>query len=93
MRTNAREVCGHNLVGQDPSDSKSNRLHVDIFRCCFHSVGAYSIDSFKMLSNSHEVSNFNQLFLKLIGSFVTNHQFSPDIDANSYANQSHVVLT
>ena len=23
------------IVGQDPSDSKSNRLHVDIFRFCF----------------------------------------------------------
>ena len=25
------------IVGQDPSDSKSNQLHVDIFRACFHS--------------------------------------------------------
>jgi hypothetical protein len=65
MRTSAQEVCGHNLVGQDPSDSKSNRSHVDIFQCCFHSFGAYSIDSSKMLGNSHEVSNFNRLFLKL----------------------------
>ena len=32
-------------VGQDPSDSKSNRLHVDIVRFCFHSFGVYSIDS------------------------------------------------
>ena len=23
------------IVGQDPNDSKSNQLHVDIFRCCF----------------------------------------------------------
>ena len=23
------------IVGQDPSDSKFNRLHVDIFRFCF----------------------------------------------------------
>ena len=23
------------IVGQDPSDSKSNQLHVDIFRGCF----------------------------------------------------------
>ena len=23
------------IFGQDPSDSKSNRLHVDIFQCCF----------------------------------------------------------
>ena len=48
------------ILGQDPSDSKSNRLHVDIISqlCCFHSFGAYSIDSSK-------VSNVNQLFLKL----------------------------
>ena len=23
------------IIGQDPSDSKSNQLHVDIFRFCF----------------------------------------------------------
>ena len=33
------------IVGQDLSDSKSNRLHVDIFRFCFHSFEVYSIDS------------------------------------------------
>jgi len=29
----AREVLG--MVGQDRSESKSNQLHVDIFRFCF----------------------------------------------------------
>ena len=54
------------IVSQDPSDSKSNRLHVDIFRFCFHSFDiVYSIDSFKMISNLSKVSNFNRLFLKL----------------------------
>ena len=53
------------IVGQDPSDSKSSRFHVDIFRFCFHSFEAYSIDSSKMIGNSHEFSNFNWLFLKL----------------------------
>ena len=53
------------IVGQDPSDSKSNRLHVDIFRFCFHSFEVYSIDSSKMIGNSPEVSNFNRLNLKL----------------------------
>ena len=52
-------------VGQDPSDSESNRLHVDIFRFCFHSFEVYSIDSSKMIGNFPEVSNFNRLFLKL----------------------------
>jgi hypothetical protein len=33
------------VVGQDPSDSKSSRLNVDIFRFCFHSYEVYSIDS------------------------------------------------
>ena len=31
--TNAWKFLG--IVGQNPSDSKSNRLHVDIFRFCF----------------------------------------------------------
>jgi hypothetical protein len=29
------KFLGIYTVGQDPSDSKSNRLHVDIFRFCF----------------------------------------------------------
>jgi hypothetical protein len=53
------------IVGQDPSISKSNWLHVDIFWFCFHSFEIYSIDSYRMISNSLEVSNFDQLFLKL----------------------------
>ena len=36
------------IVSQDPSDSKSNLLHVDIFRFCFHSFEkVYSLDSSK----------------------------------------------
>ena len=54
------------IVGQDPSDSKPNRLHVDIFRFCFHSYEVYSsIDSSTMIVNSLKLSNFNGLFLKL----------------------------
>ena len=41
----AREIFGYiyiYIVGQDPiSDSKSSRLHVDIFRFCFHSLEVY----------------------------------------------------
>ena len=55
-------VC---IVGQDPSDSKSIRLHVDILRFGFHSSEIYSIDSSKMIDNPPEVSNFNRLYLKL----------------------------
>ena len=53
-------------VGQDPSDSKSSRLHVDIFRFwCFHSFKVYSVNFSKTIGNPTEVSNFNELFLKL----------------------------
>ena len=64
----AWEVFGHIYrVGQDPSDSKSNWLHVDIiFRFCFDSFEVYScIDSSRMMGNSPEVLTFNRLFLKL----------------------------
>ena len=47
-------------VGQDPSDSKSNRLHVDIFRFHFRSVEVYSPCSSKMVGNSLEALKFNQ---------------------------------
>ena len=54
------------IVSQDPHDSKSSRLHVDIFRFCFFIYLVYSsIDSSKMMGHSPEVSNFNWLFLKL----------------------------
>ena len=49
--------------GQDPSDSKSNRLHVDVVRFCFYSMEVYSIDSSKMVGNSPEVSNFNRFII------------------------------
>ena len=62
------------IVSQDRSDSKSNRLCVDInFRFCFHSIEIYSsIDSSKTISNSIELSNFNRLFLKL-NQFICNY--------------------
>ena len=53
------------VVGQDPSDSKSNRLHVEILRFCFHTFDVFSIESSKMIGKFPEVLNFNQLFLKL----------------------------
>ena len=63
----SREVFGHiYIVGQDPSACKSSRLHVDIFRFCFHSFEVYCcIDSSKMTGNSPKVSDFNRLSLKL----------------------------
>ena len=53
------------IVSQDPSDSKSNWLHVDIFWFCFYSFEVYLIDSFRMMSRSLKVSNFNWLLLKV----------------------------
>ena len=53
------------IVGQDPSDSKSNQLHVDIIRFGVDSFEVYSIHSSKMIGKSPEVSNFSRLFLKL----------------------------
>ena len=38
---------------------------LDIVQFRFHYFEVYSIDSSKMIDTSHEVSNFNQLFLKL----------------------------
>ena len=37
------------IVGEDLSDPKSNRLHVHIFRFCFHSYEVYSLDSSKIV--------------------------------------------
>ena len=45
------------IVSQDPSDSKCNRLHVDIFRFSFHSFELYSIGSSKTIGKFPEVSN------------------------------------
>ena len=40
------------IVGQDPSDSKSNQLHVDIIRFGVGSFEVYSIHSSKMIGKS-----------------------------------------
>ena len=67
------------IVGQDRSDSESSRLHVDIFRFCFHSFEVYSsIDSSKMISNSPKVSNFNRYFPNSTVSSINNWHFSLD---------------
>ena len=54
------------IVGQDPSDSKSNQFHVGIFRFCFHLFEVYSIDSSEIIGKFPEVWNFNRLFLELV---------------------------
>ena len=44
-------------VGQDPSDSKSSRLHVWHLLVLLYSFGVYSIDSSKMIGNPGYFSN------------------------------------
>ena len=48
------------IVGQDPSDPKSNQLHADIFPILLYSFEVFSIDSSETIGNSPEVSNFNR---------------------------------
>ena len=60
----AHEVFGH-VVGQDPSDSNFNCLHIDIFPVLLYSFKVYSTESSKMIGNSPKVLYFNWLFLKL----------------------------
>ena len=50
------------IIGQNPSVSKSNRLHVVIFRFFFIKFEVYSINSSKMMGNSPEALNYTQLF-------------------------------
>ena len=71
------------IVGQDPNNSKSSRLHFDIFRFCFHSFEVYSIDSSKMIDKSPEILNFNGYFLNSTGSSATNRRFFPNIEIHS----------
>ena len=52
------------IIGRDPSESKSNRLHVVIFQFSLL-IEIYSIDSSKMVYNFPAVLNFNRSFLKL----------------------------
>ena len=54
------------IGGQDPCDSRFNRLHVDIFRYFFHSCKVYFIDSSKMIGKFPEdLMNFNRFCLEL----------------------------
>jgi hypothetical protein len=53
------------IVGQDPSNSKSNRLHVDIFRFCFIHLKYIPRIPLKRSVSFMKPLNFNRLFLKL----------------------------
>ena len=71
------------IVGQDPSDSKFNRLHVDTFRFFFE---VCSIDSSKLLGNSPECRTSTGIFLKSADSSVTNRR------AVVHASSGHLLL-
>ena len=65
------------IVGQDPSDSKSNQLHVDIFRFCFNHLRHILQIPLKwsaILLNSPTSTGY---FSNSTGSSVTNRRFSP----------------
>ena len=53
------------IDGRDPSVSKSNQVHVDIYRFFFNYFEICSLNSSKMMGTFPEVLNFNHLFLKL----------------------------
>ena len=85
MHNSTREVFGHKLiVSQEPSDSKSNRSHVDIIlRFCFHSFDEIlsSIDSSKMIGKISWSLELQPVVIpqtQPVGSSVTDRHFSPD---------------
>jgi hypothetical protein len=53
------------MISRDPSVSKSNWLHVEIFQFILYEFGVCSINSSKMMGTFPEVLNFDWLFLKL----------------------------
>ena len=58
------EILG--VIGQNPSASKSNRLNVVNLRVGFYWFEVNCIDTSRMIGNFPKVSNFNQLFFKLV---------------------------
>ena len=64
------------IVGQDPSDSKSNRLQVDTFRFwCFHSFEVCSTDSSKMIGNPLKFRTPTSSFSNSTGSSLSKRRF------------------
>ena len=61
-----RTILG--IIGRDPSVSKSNRLHIDIFRVSLMKFETYSLDSPKTRDSFFfpEALNSTPLFLKLV---------------------------
>ena len=62
------------IVGQNPSDSKSNQLHVDSFQIWLYLLGVYSLNRSVILLQSQTSTGY---FSKSTGSSVTNRWSSP----------------
>ena len=60
------------IIGRDPSESKSNRLHVVIFLFLSSIIEIQSIDSSKMVCNFLAILIFNRSFLNSTDSSVIN---------------------
>ena len=91
MYISAREVSGHILVHQDPSDSESNRLHVHIFRFwCFHSFAVwYSTDSYKMMGKFLKSWTSTGRVSNSTGSSATSRKFFLDTDVCIFTYDSY----
>ena len=61
------------IIGQDPTVSESNRLHVVIFQVFLHLSRVYSLDSSTMMDRFPEALNIRT------GSSVTSSRFFPFI--------------
>ena len=77
---NAREVFRAYIVGQDPSDSKPNRLHVHIFQfCSIHLRYILAQIPLEWSINLMESWTSTIYFSNSTGSSATNRRFFPDI--------------
>ena len=83
-----RGVCRHitmfgenlSITGQDPSVSKSNQLHVDIFRFSFIDLRYIPQIPLKVSADLLKFCTSTGHSLNSIGSSATKHRFSLDID-------------
>ena len=61
------------IIGQNPSVSKSTKLHVDIFRFVFINLRYTFSKSSRLTGSFYDILNFNWLFLKL-NQFICNQR-------------------
>ena len=80
--TSTRDVFRPTTVGQDPCDSKSNRLHIDILR--FSMLSFIWCTFYRFLSNDRQSPTSTGYFSHSTGSSATNRRFFLDIVPNSF---------